>query len=534
MQQTKRRYQMAEFGRAEEENRGRYLLKPGRGSVWRPAWGDGQTTIRILPVRNLDNPAEWEPFKLSPKPMDFGDWIRKYPVCRNMGETDPVTFIMYDPADVTLTRDQMRMTPGWLLFRAIDRAIANGQEQPGWGALLKGGVNRSAPLSMPTEVYLVQCFVMQYGTTVFPSPRGFAADDQPIVMEITRSAGQMLLEKLDETRPDYDGPAEDWERSMLHGDPVSIDYGRFVTFYNLSNVPLRQSCEQNWSRETVFGCNGWSEHLGVGVDIDETFNGLSANLRDYEDVVASKVQPWDDILYFPSFEEQARMLADKFPPSAILYAWRDFPEWIPESVRRRAVNARTFPAPNLPYQTPVAGGWQAPTWGGPVPAAPVPSVPDEAPWGGPVPGAAAVPPTPASIPTPAASWGAPAGQNGPSAAGLPAADPALPSGAIPDAPVTSAAPEATPPWEAPAASPEPTRQGQAVPGAVPHNWGQPLPAAAAQNAASNAAVAPRPIGARQGIFTGDLPLLPPEPASGAPVAPSPAQAVDWARRAASR
>lgn len=467
----RRRYLMSEHGHASQgRDRGNYLVKSGRARVERPSYDDGGTTVRILPQRSPDDPRVWDPYRFSTRPLDFGDWIRKYPVCRNYGVPDPVTFILYDPSDPTISRDYVQNTPGGLLYYAISRAVRSGQEQPGWGALLSGGPGRSAPLSEPTEVYLLQCFVMQSRWDKCVPPRGMRPEDRAIVLELTRNTGQTLLAEFDKVKQDYDGPQDDWEAMMVHGDPVSLRHGRFVTFYNLNRDPRRVTHAgqpqgaTNASRDWFSASHGTGtqreERAGYGVYIEPTFDGMSADLSQYESVVATKVQPWDEILYFPTLEEQAHLLADRFPPNAILYAWRDHPEWIPESVRRRATNARTFPAPYIPEQLPPGGqafgvdgygqraptAWETAPWEAAQPSVnpPAAAPPQGNPWGvppdAPVPGPAAAGPVP-SVPLPTASNPddepdvPPAGQpapiqpRSPNGWGLP--DPALPPTGIP-------------------------------------------------------------------------------------------------------
>ena len=465
----RRRYSMSEFGHPDRATtRGNYLLKSGRGTVWRPTWGDGGTTVRILPGRDPTDRTRWDPYRFSLRPLDFGDWIRKYPVCRQMGDADPVTFISYDPTDPTLSRDHVRTTPGWILYHAIERAVAAGQDQPGWGALLKGGPMRAAALPPPTEVYLMQVFIVQSGGRVYAPPKGFGPDERAVVLEITRATGQTLFAELDRMKPDVpDCENDDWESLLVHGDPVSLEHGRFVTFYNLKRDPRRQETRAASWNEPSGSTASRDDRAGFGVYVETTFQGMSARLAEYEETVAAKVQNWDEILYFPTIEEQAQLLAERFPPNAILYAWRDHPEWIPETVRRRAVNARTFPSvtvpayqeatlPQIPPAEPVTG------WGIPQPAHEGDIRPSEvpgAPFGAtavPVPGVGPVPAT-GGVPIPAPRGGA-------------VPDPAIPSwetrAPVP-APAAAPAPAPAPMSEAtvrPAAGPfEPLRRQMETP-----------------------------------------------------------------------
>lgn len=350
-----RRYAFADHGNSVQGQRqGKFLIKNNMAQHWAPCWGDGITVIRPFPMRNIEDPAgvSWDPYRFSAEHNDFGDWLRRYDAIRNFGDPG-VTMIIRDPADSTI-EDPQRL-PAWVLYNAIDRAVAAGQEQQGWAALLRGGQNRGATLSRPSEVYLLQGAIMQHKSEIYNPPRGFSADEKPVVLELSSNAGVSLISELNKPRENSQAQDGDWEHMYENGDPVSLDYGRFITFYRLADGDPR-------TRQTV-QAGGWNaatsqqpggrrqEPMGYGCYLEPTFNNISANLRDFEQAVASKVLPWDEILYFPTIEEQANLIADKFPPDAILYAWRDHPEWIPETIRNRAVAAHSVNAPQT------AGGW---------------------------------------------------------------------------------------------------------------------------------------------------------------------------------
>lgn len=108
------------------------------------------------------------------------------------------------------------------------------------------------------------------------------------------------------------------------------------------------------------------ESKGYGVFITKTLDGgesdIPASLTGFEDLIRSKWRNWEDILEFKTDEEQAHLIAPLFPASAILYAWRDHPSWIPDSVReagayeaRRPVSAAMTPpvgGPPNPWSNP--------------------------------------------------------------------------------------------------------------------------------------------------------------------------------------
>jgi len=488
----RRRYIMSEHGNSDVNARhGNHLLVPGAANLWQPAYDAGPTTIRILPGLNPNytndvvadpNTSYFDPYRFPSTnledPNGFGDFIRRYSAVRSMGDPS-TTFIYHDPADDEA--GDKEMTPPWILYRAIDRAVASGNERPGWGALLRGGQGRGAQLSRPSEIYLVQCMVMLHKGNVYPTPKGFAADEQTVVMELGRSAGSALVAELAKEVDGYVGNPDDFQARYVNGDPVSLDQGRYVTFYTLKQGdPRTQSASPQ-------AASGWSASagtapivdsqgrplLGYGCFMEETFNGGLPVLTDFENNVRSKVRSWDDIINIPTVEKQAQLLADKFPPDVIEYAWRDtHPEWIPEEVRARAVAAVSVQVPGMPQYAPQ----QATP---PMPAAPV-QQPVQQPMaypGHPSPPPSALAQPVPNYPAPLASASAPA----PPTFGVPASAPAAqppaavtPFGAPPAAaPTTAVVQPTSAPTPAPAA---------ASPFGVPPQAAAPAPAAAVEAA----------------------------------------------------
>lgn len=535
---SQRRYVFDEHGNSEVGQRqGRYIIKNNLAEHWTPAFGDGGTTIRILPVPNVDDPTgqTFEPYRFNSGPGGFGDWIRRYPAVRSMGDPG-VTFLTGDPANDTGEGSDAQMRPGNVLYNAIERAVANGQDQPGWAAMLKGGPGRSPMLSKPSEVYLVQCCIARHKNQVYNPPRGIALDHRLCVMELSTSAGQALLTQLNQVREGYQGPEGDWERQMLNGDPVSIDFGRFVTFYKLADGDPRQAAVQqqtNWNMQSrPQGQGRQQEPIGYGCFLEHSFNGTTARLTGYEHLVRAKVTPWDRLLHFPTIEEQAALLADKFPPEVICYAWRNHPDWIPEAVRHRAVGHMSVqvPAgvPPMPSAPPAGPGWGAPQQGYVPPAAPYAPPPLAGPPPVPMHTPGYQQPSPYQQPQQQQAQGYPPQQPSPYPQQPPApgisnwGSQANPAASLPGTPVQDPAlhvgtgiPAGMPANAAPLPPQAPYQQAPAYPTAPPppasppsqHGWGQ---------QASPAQPAYQPPPAYQ------LPPAPPQPAYQPPPAP-PAQ-----------
>lgn len=399
-----RRYSMTEHGQTQSGFRtGNHLLKPGVADIWQLGFEKGPSTFRILPGLNPSRaePGQphFDPYRFpadhAQDPLGFGDFIRAYPACRGFGDPQ-VTFIHQDPADA---QGDQQMTPGWVLYRAIDRAVAAGQDRPGWAALTRGGRGRGAQLPRPSYVYLVQVVVMAHNGKAEERPRGLA--DKTIVLELGQSAGMALIAELKAEREGFQGDPNDFDNRYLNGDPVSLNHGRFVTFYTKSQGDPRRVQQQpvgSWNsavspQQGPGGRQGGGmEEKGYGCFMDPVFNGIPAQLAPYEQVVRARALPWDDILQFPTIEQQAAYLADKFPPEIIEYAWRDHRHWISEDVQRRIVAAVSAQVPGYPmgYGGPPPmqqfPGQGAPMYGAapPMPQSYMPQ-PEQQPgmWGGP-------------------------------------------------------------------------------------------------------------------------------------------------------
>lgn len=447
MRQGGRRYNFAEHGNSEFGSRqGQYLVRNNLAEVWGPTFGNGTTTIRAFPAKNPDDPTgqAWDPYRLSGEPNHFGDWLRRYPAIRSFGDPG-VTMIIGDPAN---PQDDKFASPAWVLYNSIDRAVANKQDQQGWAGLLRGGAGRGAQLCKPSEVYLVQGCIIKHKEKVYSPPQGLAPDHKLVVFSLSTSAGQAMMGELNKVREGYTGSDADWEQMYANGDPVGLDAGRFITFYKLADgdprVQQTPVAQAGWNLQSPQGGRNMGqsrsqEPAGYGCFMEPAFGNISAAFRPYEGYIAGKVMPWEQLLYFPTIDEQAMRIADKFPVDVIMYAWRDHPQWIPDSVRQRAVAAVSAAVPAFPQGYGAPGGFGLPG----MPPMPAGSAPGSFPPAGAYspPTAITYPPATAALPAypPAA----------PVAAGQPPYQPAAtPPGFFP-----GAAPTATPPGFFPGAAP---------------------------------------------------------------------------------
>lgn len=353
---------------------GNYILKRGAGEIRKPSWNRTESVVRFLPQWNFET-NQWEPYRCSPAPMDFGDWIRRYDAVRGFGESG-ITFLLYDP--VANPAYDIQSNPCVILYRAINGAIDAKQCEPDWPALLKGGNNRRAALGRHVPIYIARCGIFRIKSkdmaTADRSPLGLANSDPPFFLELPKTAGEKLIALLEDRNEDFKGDPEDYQAAYKHGDVVSLNAGAYVHMFEEGADPRANSGYQAGAapRQLTVGSGGRgnygggsggggnSQFKGYDLYIEPTWNGFSAQLNtpELERLIKSKQRPWEDCLQFLEHQEQAFLVQDGFPPGAIMYAWRDHPEWIKDETRSKAVGRVSRMAEALPPAEPFRGAGQ--------------------------------------------------------------------------------------------------------------------------------------------------------------------------------
>lgn len=351
-------------------------------------WG-GVATVRLLPTKLPSDPAtpgiRLSPFRHSQDVNDVGDWIRCYHGVRNFGagpDGNGVSFLINDPTDPTAAPKEE--SPAYVLYNAIDRAVKAKQEGRGWASLLIGGHNKGAQLSRPKPIYLVNPLIMQHKEQVYNPPKGWGPEAKPQIMIMSDSAGQALMNLANGIREDADPNDTDWSRVSTCGDLVGLGpgQGQYVTFYKSTEGDprlRRQAVAQGGVQMANFGAaqaggggagSGFATYCAFA---EPVFQGQSADFSHLAAQLAAKAIQWDQVLNFPSYEQQAHWIADKFEPDVICYAFQDYPEWIPARVVAANV-ARTqqaghmmpvggFVGGYMPQNQPVVGQPQMAGWG---------------------------------------------------------------------------------------------------------------------------------------------------------------------------
>ncbi len=350
MSQNRSDYRFAQDGNTSNAIAfGNYILKPGAGEIRKPSWNRTETVIRILPQWDFKN-NEWSPFRYSPAPLEFGDWIRKYEAVRSFGSKG-ISMLLFDPK--AHDHYDVNDNPCAILYQAVKNAIKNRQEQQGWASLLQGEPGKSAHLRRHGPVYLVRCGIFRINNkdlaTSDRAPLGLSMSDRPYFMEIPKTAGEKLTSLLEEPTENYVGDPEDYDLAYKHGDIISLDRGGFVHIFQEGSDPrsnrpsgggqLRTINVSSSNRGNSSSSSGAGGFQGYDMFISKEWGDYSPNLNNSElmHIIKLKQRPWEECLQFFSHQEQAFLIQDGFPPSAILYAWRDHPEWIKDETKSKAV-----------------------------------------------------------------------------------------------------------------------------------------------------------------------------------------------------
>lgn len=337
--------------------------------VRRPTWKGTETIFRPYPSLDYVDPMQFEPYRLDAGgSAKMSNWIRRYDAAFMVGDP-PITFLTehpdlgprYNPAE----------TPLGILNMAIRGAIKQRHEQAGFGALVTGDTQKGASLDRVNSVYLMQGLLMvhnsevQYGQNKVPPGAG---DRAPCVLMLKGgtgnsqySLGPKLISMLDEENPDFSGDPEDFESRYLHGDPVSLDSGRYMRFFQQGADPRARMTAQpqtrgafsvQQSRGPQSGGAGGKEIAGYDIQLERTLpDGTPAclNTEEWLDTVRTKWLYWEDSLYFPTYLEQAHMLNRVFPANAIVYAFENYnKDWITEETWTAYLQRESASVPAAP------------------------------------------------------------------------------------------------------------------------------------------------------------------------------------------
>ena len=324
-QSTRGRYRMADHGQQFQSGglRGMYVLNNGCGAqIWKPTWNKTRTVFRPLPGLNPENLEAFDVCRVTEEPRDVGEWIRGYmSVTLGVGQQN-VTFILWDPRDDDDMQQQSN--PAFMLRNSIYNAVKNGQCEADWNPLVFGGQGRPEPIKSPSHIYLIQSVLMEHKSEEKKPPKGLNPDDDTVVMMLSQSAGNSLLNDWMMRRvPDADGNIR-----FEFPDVVAPESGAFIGVSEQGTV---------WPDAPA------QSITAAAADTGNTFKGYDCRILQkhgsYDPAldpaaVRSKVKDWDKIVRIPTVQEQIDMICDcGLPASAIRYALADrYREMLPSRV----------------------------------------------------------------------------------------------------------------------------------------------------------------------------------------------------------
>lgn len=322
--------------------------------IVRPKWnGTAPMTFRPLPMTCAEDPELFDPTRLTTDEYDFSDFWRGLPAVKYVGIDQKFTFLAYDPRRAVEENYNPRQdNPYHVLYNAVmdavkktGEAIVKGKDvmTGKWSPLVNDGPMKA--FNAPTKMYFMQGVIFESDGELYVKggspPKGLRDGDLPQIIELSKSAGEKLAQKLNMLNPDYNGDTEvgNQHEMYLYGDLVDIVHGGFVTLFNPKkhhNVSDAFEDFDDDSGDDDGGFQSW------GVAINPEFQIIAkrqpvvftGDLSEHVERIRKALVPWDEILYFPSDEEICRMMAQAFRsmPTLLEFGWADHPEFFTAEV----------------------------------------------------------------------------------------------------------------------------------------------------------------------------------------------------------
>ncbi len=351
------------------------------------------TVFRPFPCRSFRNPKGFEPYRKDPGGKNFlGYWLKRLQVVMNVG-TPGISYICHNPKDGMFDD---RLHPYGVLQRAVRYAVKKGQGKADnwnafirpeevepdaksclkWTGMLAGSQGKGAVLPNAGELFLMQGMLLVDNSQKTYDSQGKApigwGDNPTCVFGLTKGVGNKLMSLLNEEKENFRGSLDDFENRYVNGDPVSPETGRFLYVYPKGGDPRQAQYQSKPVDVDPFSQTGGGHRSGgggekkkddVGFDchLATNFEKLGAAMKQEQQkaMLLQKWIHWDDakdqsgrtipgLLWYPSYQEQAQMLARVLPADMLLYAfYGEHNEWLTEDIRRKAVAARSVPVQGI-------------------------------------------------------------------------------------------------------------------------------------------------------------------------------------------
>lgn len=333
--------------------------------------------LRLLPTYEVDDRgsrllnAQGQPVLTPFKRPDgsYGDWCRSYECVSWFGQPG-LHFIVHDGNPAINRYD----SPVWVLYQA---AYKN-KETPNVGPLFVDLLNRAAgfqqqthvgSLKRPEQILFVSASQV-YGRNDRSVGLGcYDLADQKEgnarIFGFKKTAAESLLNALQ---------VQDGNGNFLAGDMLA-DPAKVITVISKSygasahpkpprphgvsiegpeyvTVPYYAISSQNPNETVILGKVQARPDSKLppeqhSVVLHDTYNGQRVTLEGYARQLQNDNSTFDELMYIPTFEEQAELMVGSFPKEALDFAWRDHPEYL-RFLRGRG--ATTVEAPRQQYQ----------------------------------------------------------------------------------------------------------------------------------------------------------------------------------------
>jgi len=353
-----------------------------RCDLVRPAWnGTTGTVVRLLPCYdiNIEDDDVFAFGRTDCRDWQMADWIRGYRAVKYVGIDQKVTFLLMDPFKEAAGEQVWNANPYKLLNDAVHQAVKAEKAElgnkdvltPRWANLVnKDPQNKKKAFNAATWLYFVQVAIYQHNGVVYVKdgipPRGMRDDDITQILELSKSAGEDLIGKLDARHEEFNGDAEDFEQ-FLHPNPVDLMTGPFITIFNPKKhkrheVVVGQQVEEatekseepeeeeyNEAKDKARksgGGDGGFQGWEIGLDDQFLYQNVTEGgetkirkgrqkLDKWEPTIRDRLVWWDNVLWVPSFEEQATLLAAAFRsmPDILYFGWKDNEEYFTDEVK---------------------------------------------------------------------------------------------------------------------------------------------------------------------------------------------------------
>lgn len=336
-------------------------------------------TVRIWPAINPDNTDQFMKYRKVDAPLKFTDWFRAVPSVKyvGIGKNKQVTFFLYDPRWISTENYEFSTNPYHILFQEFHSAVKADKAQLGkrdvltrywYNMVCDSKVREKRAFCKPSVTYLFQGFVYTNNKSLVKenlAPAGAGRKDRTPIIMLTKSTGESLIKQL---RVPTKTPPEDPTNvsgQFVHGDITRLKAGKFVSFYHPSmtetmamkypkDMELAQSLMPQTDEEDKGSFESYEVLLhstcSVIPEKQKRPTILTPDISQYANEIRSHYMWWDDILYFPSHEEIALILAQAYRdvPDIIKYGWRDNPEFMTSEVKAILAAAVTGAGADIP------------------------------------------------------------------------------------------------------------------------------------------------------------------------------------------